>query len=106
MKEVAREKQFLPVLYDMSGVLVILMTGQIGWIDYGPFAHWKEESDTRVNRIAWFLASQKYSELKELLPKRPGNALSCQVCKGKGKIEHPSNGFMCKCGGLGWILPG
>ncbi len=90
----------------MSGVLVILLTGQIGWIDYGPFGGWKKETDTRVIRIAWFKASQKYSCLKEFSPTRPANAMICQVCKGGGNINHPSNGFLCKCGGLGWILPG
>lgn len=106
LRNVAREKQFLPVVYDMGGFLVILMTGQIGWIDIAPPHAWKEESDPKIIRMVNFAASEKYSELKDLRPKRPENALNCQVCKGEGKIEHPSNGFLCMCGGLGWLLPG
>ncbi len=106
LRNVAREKQFLPVVYDMSGVLVILKTGQIGWIDLSPPHAWKEESDPRIIRLAQYAASEKYPELSLLKPKRPDNAITCIHCAGKGSIDHPSNGLVCYCGGLGWLMPG
>lgn len=106
LRNVAREKQFLPVVYDMGGFLVILMTGQIGWIDITPPHAWKEESDPKIIRMVNFAASEKYPELSSLKPKRPQNALDCTHCAGKGKSDHLSNAYVCACGGLGWLLPG
>jgi len=106
LRSVARENQFLPVVYDMGGFLVILLTGKIGWIDMTPPHSWKEETDPRIIRMAQYTASEKYSELSSLKPMRPENAIECKTCEGEGKIDHPSNAYACYCGGLGWLLPG
>jgi hypothetical protein len=47
-------------------------------------------------------------ELLSLMPPRPSDAVTCEVCKGVGWVglPHPVDAwFVCQCSGLGWKQP-
>ncbi len=107
LRNLASNQQFLPVLYDMGGCLVITIDGQFMWLDWEPPHRLKCESDPRIIRTVCYMASQKYSELTELTPQRPNVAVDCHKCNGTGKCvpDSISKNYVCYCGGLGWLLP-
>jgi hypothetical protein len=45
-------------------------------------------------------AARARPELRELLPRRPGRARTCERCEGTGDVEGWS---ACACAGLGWV---
>ncbi len=45
-------------------------------------------------------AARARPELRELLPRRPGRARTCERCQGAGQVDDSS---ACACAGLGWL---
>lgn len=92
----------------------------LGWIaglgvrPDGSFIRWEHEddpanvkplSDAYWQRMAVCQGAKKYPELRALLPERPGSALTCDACGGSGQMSAAPH-VVCKCGGVGWLLPG
>lgn len=60
------------------------------------------DRETVLMALVW--AAELHSELREVLPVRPANAVDCPICRqvpifASGKVQCP------KCAGLGWITP-
>ena len=58
--------------------------------------------DPFLTRWALGVGCSKFPDLRQLLPERPARAVSCNVCGGDGEVGPD---LLCKCGGLGWLLP-
>jgi hypothetical protein len=52
------------------------------------------------------IAAERVPELAEWLPRRPFDALDCQMCGGSRSLPPPWNLVQCpECSGLGWLPP-
>lgn len=72
---------------DMGGALALKPTGELLSIPHDdPDA--KLEVDERWRVAALVKGSKKYSELQELLPRRPAEANDCTHCHGTGLFHH------------------
>ena len=62
-----------------------------------------EESDPLTLYAVLAQGAQKYPELQELVPPRPGGVIQCGPCSGTGVISGPDTAKECMtCRGLGW----
>lgn len=53
-------------------------------------------------KIALVKGSERYAQLRRLVPARPRDARDCETCKGSGRLPvHPE--VICQCGGVGWV---
>jgi hypothetical protein len=97
----------LPILPDFSGWLALRPDGSMVYFD-DETGKTTEEFDPQFKLVGLVNGSEKYSELRVLLPTRPDNTNDCEDCKGTGKWifeEQVQNNVFCgKCSGLGWIM--
>jgi len=92
----------------------------LGWVSTlgiradGTMVRWDHEDNPEIvhrlddpywSRRALALGARKFPELAELVPRRPPNAVRCDVCAGTGEVRGASH-LICGCGGLGWTIPG
>lgn len=123
LRQLAAEKQVLPLTWDWGGVLTTNTTGDIISFPFSldangdfvafPFdasdyvASVRVEDNPRIRNIALFQGSKKYLELKEFVPAKPDGARTCSACQGTGIDSYAAmlNGdaIVCYCGGVGWI---
>ncbi|MGH9968237.1 MAG: hypothetical protein ACREBG_10455 [Pyrinomonadaceae bacterium] len=119
LRQLAAEKNVLPLIWDMGGVFAINPSCEIISFPFGlnatgdivafPFDEAEKprvESDLRLRNNALFGGSKKYPELKELIVK-PNDAQLCSSCGGTGIDRYAeklkTDAIVCYCGGLGWI---
>lgn len=92
----------------------------VGWMSTlglrpdGSFVRWDQEAtppSLRLlaspfwQRLAVCRGIKEHPELGALLPPRPAEAVTCQVCGGTGTwVRAPE--IICECGGVGWSVPG
>ena len=92
----------------------------LGWVSTlgirpdGSMVRWDHEDDPEVikelddsfwSRTALALGARKFPELAQLVPNKPPDGLTCDMCAGEG-IVRGAGDLICRCGGLGWIVPG
>jgi hypothetical protein len=68
----------------------------------------QELDDRTWVNLALVQGAARYPELRDLIPTRPDNALTCDSCQGAGRIPGlPDNlkQIICGCGGIGWLYP-
>ena len=105
LRGVARRLQALPIFPDISGCLALRPDGSLVFCEWDT---WKcsEEIELEFRLAGLVRGSEKYPELKSLLPKRPEAANDCEGCKGSGRFmlegQVLKNMFCGKCSGLGW----
>jgi hypothetical protein len=72
---------------------------------------WKADSDMGVDlqplpeelhTMALVAGAERYPWLKELLPTRPDDAVTCGECGGRGRIGPGDAAFCRACSALGW----
>lgn len=101
------------VLY--RGLPVLGTIGEV-WLLRADGSLWRVDSDfglplkplpERLRTMALVAGTERYPWLQELLPTRPLEAVDCNVCQGRGRIQHSSavgSGVFCDaCGALGWL---
>lgn len=60
--------------------------------------------------VALVAGAERYPWLQDLLPKRPGGAVECSTCAGRGRVGYADaadsdRGVFCPaCRALGWVL--
>lgn len=96
--EAARATGGLPVHVDMGGALVVTPKGDVVQYDFETRA--TSVPDNKWRTLALSKAARRFSELKDLAPSRPSNAITCPDCGGSGSI-HGTDCFECL--GTGWI---
>jgi hypothetical protein len=101
---VAKMAGALPLVADIGGVALLRPDGEIvsmGWdSDHPP----TPETDEAMRLYALVAGSEKYPELKALLPARPTGATDCPQCRGNGRVTIGSISAICgRCSGIGWI---
>lgn len=105
LRRVARLLKALPILPDMSGWLALRPDGSFVFLD-GETEKTTEEIEPMFKLIGLVNGSEKYPELKVLLPARPENANDCENCKGTGRFlfegQVLTQAFCGECSGLGW----
>lgn len=105
LREVARQLNALPIYPDWSGCLVLRPDGTILFLDDST-GEATEEFDQKFRSVGLVYGSEKYPELKVLLPARPDDANTCEDCRGTGRWffeeQVQSNIFCGQCSGLGW----
>jgi hypothetical protein len=105
LRGVARLLKALPIFPDMSGCLALRPDGSFIFLDDST-GKTTEEIDLKFKLVGLVNGSEKYPELKVLLPVRPENAPDCEDCKatGRGIFEGQvfNNIFCGQCFGLGW----
>jgi hypothetical protein len=101
---IAREMQALPVSMDVGGGLAFTADGRVLSLDWQTGQVKPTNDESAITRAA-VAASEKYPELRELLPDKPPTATTCCICKGTGKVVLTPD-VTCGCGtcwGLGWV---
>ena len=66
-----------------------------------PLPGWREATGTE-RTLSLTVASERWPELAELLPRRPVDARDCATCEGRGTIVPKL--YCSECGALGWTL--
>ena len=99
--DTAKRTKCLPVYGDLSGTIVLSMSGELFFCDG------ESETISPLDEVLWknvALVSlvEKYPDLSELLPVRPSHASMCPTCSGMGKVMD-GRLFCGMCGGLGWV---
>lgn len=122
LRQLAADKQVLPLSWDFGGVFTINVSGDIisfpfslndngdtvafSFNDFDDAEQPRVESDLRIRNIALFRGSKKYPELANLIVK-PDDARVCPSCGGSGiepyAAQRNLDNVVCYCGGLGWI---
>jgi hypothetical protein len=102
--EVARAANALLVYRDMGGGLGFTPDGTVLFYDFES-GQVRPVIDEKWIVIAAVSATEKYPELREILPVRPPTATRCVVCSGVGRLVlTPKCELPCgKCFGLGWV---
>jgi hypothetical protein len=104
VRRALRMHRFLPLYFGWFATLGIRPDAS--------FVRWDHEENPDVvrpldepywQRLAIGQGAKRYPELTALIPPRTPDAVDCEPCKGTGEIILP---IVCKCGGLGWVVPG
>lgn len=66
--------------------------------------HWYKEINWAIMAVAF--AARRYPELRQILPRRPADAVDCAACEGRGMMPLNDMHFLCVCEGLGWVMDG
>lgn len=107
LRQLVAEKQVLPLFLDFGGMCAINARGDILSFLWDDPEHPRVESDPRIQNLALFQGSKKYSGLEDLVPARPEDARVCWGCGGTGIDPYATklntDAIVCYCGGLGWI---
>jgi hypothetical protein len=105
LRRMARLMKALPIYADMGGCIALRTDGSFVFLDWET-EKTSEEFDQQFKIVALVNGSEKYPELKVLLPARPEGANDCEDCNGIGRpiIEGQvfKQAFCGKCWGLGW----
>ena len=106
LRGVARRLQALPIFPDISGCLALRPDGSFVFCEWDTWIC-TEEIEPVFRLVGLVNGSEKYPELKALLPARPENAVTCKECKGTGRFiiedQVAENIFCGQCSGMGWI---
>ena len=106
LRQVAAEKNVLPLVWDMGGVFTINPNGEIISFAWDEWENPRVESDLRLRNNALFGGSKLYPELETLI-ERPNASRVCPYCGGTGRDPMAeklnTDAIVCYCGGLGWI---
>jgi hypothetical protein len=108
LEPAVREHGFLPLYIGWLATLGIRPDGSfVWWDDSNEIKHpcLKPLVSGYYQRLAICDGARKYPELRALLPDRPADAQTCEMCGGSGELP-PAVPAICKCGGCGWIIPG
>ena len=106
LRKVAEEMQILPLMVDSGGCFALSTTGEIVSFGECNYRDLRIESDPKTIRTALYQGSLWFSEIKEMIPARPEEAIDCKDCETFNKKHNNfSDSFVCMCGGLGWLLP-
>lgn len=98
-REVASQFEALPVYSDLGGTLFITPSLQILTLRTEENIL-GEECSPQWRLVALVAAAERFPELSQLLPVRPGNVAPCVTCSGTGRLQQ---GIRCgSCFGLGW----
>ncbi len=104
--EIAATQNAQPIFSHMSGYIAIRPDGSFVFWD-GASTNFENEIEMVFQTIALISGSEKYPELKELIPKRTDDAKPCLDCKETGKAfllgQHWDVIICWKCLGLGWV---
>ena len=104
----ARFHNALPLWLDTGGCVALRPNGElISWA-------WDEpeklleldvagERDRRMVHVARAQGAQRYPQIAGLAPVRDEHSQVCPSCHGSGKMPNVPDGFVCECGGVGWI---
>lgn len=107
VRQLAAEKNVLPLLLDFGGMCAIDSAGDILSFVWDDTEHPQIESDPRIRNVALFQGGKKYPELNNLIPPKPDDASVCPHCRGTGIDPYATklhlDNIVCYCGGLGWI---
>jgi hypothetical protein len=107
LRRVAESLNALPIWADMSGWLALRPDGSFVFLN-GETEEVTEEVATQFKLVGLVNSSEKYPELKTLIPVRPDHADDCRDCKGTGRFIFESkvyNPVFCgKFSGLGWSV--
>lgn len=98
-RDVARQFEALPVYSDLGGTLFITPSLQVLTMR-SEETILGEECSPQWRLVALVVAAERFPELAQLLPVRPGNVAPCAMCSGTGRLQQ---GVRCgSCFGLGW----
>ena len=105
-KILAERHQVLPIYVGWDGLYGLRVDGEIVLVPTEEEGDAQPDVEERLRRMAIFRGSKKYPVLKQLVPERPGGALDCSYCEGRGQIDIrgvEADTIVCYCGGLGWL---
>lgn len=108
LRSLAAAREVLPLFCDFGGCLAIRPDGEIVSLCWDAMDNLRIEGDARIRNIALFQGSQKYPELRTLIPPRLPESQDCPHCDGTGiettaKQVGLEDSIVCYCGGLGWL---
>jgi hypothetical protein len=108
LQRVATETGALPLHYGIGGGLALKPTGEIIEFSWDDPKDIETVEDPRLVNMALFQGSEKYPELRVLIPTRPPTASTCPDCEGTGYIRLDARpeirrNIVCYCGGIGWL---
>jgi hypothetical protein len=99
----AKELNALPLYFDWSGAIGIRPDGEIVHWDYDNL----DAGTLEVVEIVWVrtalvTGAKRYPNLRQLIPVRTANAVTCETCNGTGTMPQFPR-VICCCSGLGWV---
>jgi hypothetical protein len=104
-RRVARLLNALPIYADMGGWVALRADGSMLYLD-SDREEISEEIEPKFNLISLVRGSEKYPELKTLLPERALDVADCPDCRGTGRLfldKAVYEVIICgNCSGLGW----
>ena len=104
-RAIATRHNALPLYRGWTLTIAIRPDGRmLAWDDAGELKD--EPVETIFIRASLVRAAALDSELTALIPKRPDDALVCDMCCGTGVIQAPNLAALhvgCQCGGVGWL---
>ena len=107
VRQVVAQKNVLPLLLDVGGVVAINPDGHVLSFLWDDTEHPRLESDPRIRNVALFQGSKAISRAERPVPTKPGDARTCPSCGGSGIDSAAAklnvDNIVCYCGGLGWI---
>lgn len=112
LMRICMERNAYPLRSNQVYLWAIRPDGVVIWIDHESFAHTTEpETDLSALYAALVQGARDHPELRELIPPRPADARTCDVCGGTGgpvtlATPTPVVEEICYgCDGLGWFIP-
>ncbi len=90
--DAVRTSGALPVYADMGGALLLRPDGEILCFPWDSLGEPARESDPGWRITAVVVGTEKYPELRPLLPVRPVGTPDCQWCAGSGRIRIGESG--------------
>jgi hypothetical protein len=105
VRRLAGELNMLPMLFDMGGCYGIRPSGEIVSFSWDEPHKLDVEEDPRIQNVVLFQGTKKYPALKDLMPVRSPDSITCSHCEGTGRLKGlpEVNHIICYCGGLGWL---
>jgi hypothetical protein len=105
-REYARKHNAVPIHEDWVAVVLLRTDGTFLFIDTETEPGKVLEEDKRFEIASLVYAAERHESVRPLLPHRPVDARTCDVCSGGGRFtpRNTSTELLCpECFGLGWI---
>lgn len=101
-----RANDALPLYIGWTETTGITSNGEIVIWNTESEVRFIDEIDTQLFHASLMAGVNRYSALHFLTPNRPDAALTCEACRGTGRIPHIRfENVICQCGGVGWLTP-
>ena len=109
LRKIAKELNVIPIDFQWFESWGLQPNGNVMFFQFEePYLIEIVENQKIINMV-YFGAANKYENLKEIMPTRNKEAITCPECVGNGTLKefkdhsNLSKTVRCNCGGIGWL---